>query len=124
MTEAYVAVRASRADDNSVPSGHDTTSGYYITYIPTEEGGYTGTGWYLTGPYSEMQPFYEYTGTDGMLVETAQDILDVYESKTPPNLNEVFSTWISRVGDRNVHDFCHMLYDTEAYDLGCIRMVG
>ena len=113
----YVPVEASNVATFAVdiPSGADTTSGYYITYevMTGEGGGYTGTGWYLD---DKDDPFQGY---DGVTVE--QDIIDLYNSNGG-NLNAVFSSWRERVGALGVSNFCNRLMNSAAYP-GCIDMV-
>ena len=99
MTQTvYVPVEASGVNTYAVniPSGADTTSGYYLSYnVGGENSGFTGISWYL-------------------------DIIEYYESNQ--NLNAVFSTWINRVGEVAVSDFCNDLMHGEAYSNGCITM--
>ena len=117
----YVPVEASNVATFAVdiPSGADTTSGYYITYeVATGEGGgYTGTGWYLD-PSIHNDPFEGYLG-----ISTEQDIVNLYNSNGG-NLNAVFSSWLTRVSDVDVSNFCNMLMNNQAYTNGCIRFAN
>ena len=114
----YVEVGASSVNTFSVdiPSGADTTSGYYLSYeVSAEEGGgFTGTGWYLDVDYN---PFY------GMGITKPQEVVDLYNS-SGNNLNSVFSTWVERAGEVNVSDFCNALMHGQAYTNGCITMAN
>lgn len=115
----YVAVGASSINTFNVdiPSGVDTTSGYYLTYNATvgEGGGFTGTGWYLT---EKNDPFEGYIG-----ITDEQDIIDLYQ-ENGGDLTNVFSTWIQRLGDLAVSNFCNKLMNNAAYTNGCITMTG
>lgn len=118
----YVPVEASNVATFAVevPSGADTTSGYYITYdvaLSENGGGYTGTGWYLQDTYNN-DPFEGYDG-----INTEQDIIDLYSS-SGNNLNAVFSSWLTRVSDVGVSNFCNMLMNGQAYTNGCIRLAN
>lgn len=100
-------------------SGYDTTSGYYISYVTVagEGGGFTGTGWYLEDDCTN-DPFQNYQG-----INTEEDIIALYQSGG--NLTSVFSTWIERVGEVEVSNFCNMLMNnTTAYNSGCITMLN
>lgn len=125
---SYVSVMAASTRDGGIPSDADTTSGYYIRYNPMtgEDGGYTGTGWYLNYPGNPFDGFqYEKNTVDGNPViitfKSAEEIVDYYNEKN--NLNEVFRSWKDRVGDRSVSAFCDMLMSSDtAYYNGCITM--
>lgn len=116
MTQTvYVPVEASGVNTYAVniPSGADTTSGYYLSYnVGGENSGFTGINWYLDKPGN---PFSGFQG-----ISNEQDIIEYYESNQ--NLNAVFSTWINRVGEVAVSDFCNDLMHGEAYSNGCITM--
>lgn len=118
MGTFYVEVQANQISTFSVdiPSGVDTTSGYYISYnvaLENAGGGFTGTGWYL----DELgNPF---TGTE---LSTEQAIIDHYNGNQG-NLNDIFGGWIGNAGEVAVSNFCNMLMNGEAYSSGCISMV-
>lgn len=114
---AYVEVQANSVSTFSVdiPSGTDTTSGYYITYeiaaTAEEGGGFTGNGWFwqTTGNPLEAAGLYDFTAVE-----------DRYSSNGG-NLNDVFSNWITNAGEEGVHYFCNYLWE---YARNCISMVG
>lgn len=120
----YIEVQANSVStfSRSNLSDYDTTSGYYISYSPTtgDGGGYTGTGWYLT---EENDPFDGYINTStGQEVASESEIVNIYNNNGG-NLNDVFSSWINRVGPVGVSNFCNYLMNTDAYSYGCITMV-
>lgn len=101
-------------------SAYDTTSGYYISYVTVagEGGGFTGTGWYLEEDCTN-DPFQNYQG-----ISSEEDIIALY-NQSGGNLTSVFSTWIERVGEVAVSNFCNMLMNnTTAYNNGCITMLN
>ena len=114
---AYVEVQANSVSTFSVdiPSGTDTTSGYYITYEIAETaeagGGFTGHGWFW--------------GVEGNPLQAAgiSDFTAVEEryNSNGGNLNDVFRAWLATSGEDNVHFFCDHLW-TNARN--CISMVG
>ena len=112
MQQVYVELQASQVSTFSVdvPSGADTTSGYYITYQVTPEGGFTGISWYF-GVYGNP---LEAAGLD-----TYEKIEERYKSNEN-NLNDVFDQWLSSVGAEGVHSFCNYLWDNAR---NCITMV-
>lgn len=119
MTQTvYVEVGASAINtfNIDVPSGADTTSGYYLSYnaITGSGGGFTGTGWYLSEPGN---PFTSFSG-----ITSEQDIVDYYNEHND-NLTGIFSTWLTRVDERAVSSFCNKLMNGTAYENGCITMV-
>lgn len=112
--EVYLPVQASIAPMSlDVPSGADTTSGYYISYemAPEEEGGgFSGSGWFF--------------GVTGNPLDTAglKDYASV-ETKfnsNGGNLNDVFSSWLGSAGPDAVHSFCNYLWENVR---NCITMV-
>ncbi len=112
----YVAVGASsvRTFNNDVPSGADTTSGYYITYIMAPEaqgGGFTGSGWFFSQKGNPL---------DASGLHDYEAVLAEYEKDNRNNLNTVFSSWLAIAGEDNVHDFCNYLWDNAR---SCISMV-
>lgn len=115
MTQTvYVEVGASAINtfNIDVPSGADTTSGYYITYqmAPEENGGgFTGQSWFLDQVGNPLTAYG---------LNNYDEILNEY-NKNLGNLNTVFSSWISIAGADAVHDFCNFLWD-EARE--CITM--
>ena len=116
MQTVYVPVQASNVNTLSViPSGADTTSGYYLSYEVTTGigGGFTGHGWCLG---VEGNPFEGFEG-----IKSEQDIVDYYNSHGE-SLDDVFSSWITRVGDVNVSDFCNKMMHGAFYTSGCIVM--
>lgn len=113
----YIEVKATSTQrDGNNYSGYDTTSGYYISYnaIAGEGGGYTGTGWYLDDPYN---PFAH----NDLGITDPNGIVEYYNRKQ--DLNDIFSTWIQRVGEREVSKFCSDLMWGSAYVNGCITML-
>ena len=112
--EVYLPVDADVAPLNlDIPSGSDTTSGYYITYEMASEGdggGFSGISWYF--------------GVSGNPLEAAG--LNDYEAvrsrydTNGGNLNDVFKGWVSNSGPDAVHGFCSHLWD---YARNCITIV-
>ena len=96
----YVAVGASsvRTFNNDVPSGADTTSGYYITYImaPEDEGGgFTGVSWY----FGELGNPLNAAG-----LSSYEEVRRRYDENRG-NLNDVFSSWTTNSSDDAIHYF-------------------
>lgn len=115
MQTVYIPVQASNVNTfSTIPSGADTTSGYYLSYVAalTEEGGgFSGHGWCLDLPGNPFTGKYS----------IEEDIIDHYNYYN--NLNDVFSSWENRVGDRAVSEFCHnMMANDTFYYAGCITM--
>ncbi len=116
MDTVYVPVEANSVTARAViPSGADTTSGYYLTYEVSagEGGGFSGISWCLDEPGN---PFQGYAG-----IQNAQDIVDYYNRHG--NLNDIFSTWFERVDDLSVSNFCNKLMNGPYRDNGCITMI-
>lgn len=117
MDTVYVPVEANSVTARAViPSDADTTSGYYLTYEVSagEGGGFTGISWCLDEPGN---PFQGYSG-----ITTEQDIVNHYNRHG--NLNDIFATWMERVGERGVSSFCNTLIGNDAYYYaGCITML-
>lgn len=116
MGTFYVEVQANQISTFSVniPSGADTTSGYYISYqvaLGNDGGGFTGTGWYLDDPKSPLA---------GMFTSD-EEIIKYYNEHQ--NLDTYFAGWMGRVGEVGVSDFCNSLMHNDAYVNGCISMV-
>ena len=113
----YVEVQANSVSTFAVdiPSGSDTTSGYYITYelaaTAGEGGGFTGQGWFwgTRGNPLEVAGIYEFTTVE-----------ERYNANGG-NLNDVVRGWITNAGEDNVHYFCSYLWDNAR---NCISMVG
>lgn len=118
MDTVYVPVEANSVTARAViPSDADTTNGYYLAYEVSvgEGGGFTGISWCLD---ATNDPFQGYSG-----ITNAQDIVDYYNAHG--NLNDIFATWLSRVGERQVSAFCSGLMDNDAYYYaGCITMTS
>lgn len=114
---AYVEVQANSVSTFSVdiPSGTDTTSGYYITYEIAETaeagGGFTGHGWFWDIQGNPLQA----AGLNSFSM-----VEDRYNSNGG-NLNDVFGSWITNIGEDNVHSFCVYLWSNAR---NCISMVG
>ena len=94
----------------AVPSGSDTTSGYYITYVVAEDGGFSGMNWYWDIPGNPLK-------TAGLNDYTS--VLNRYNANGG-NLNDVFGSWLSNAGADLVHSFCNHLWNNAR---GCIDMV-
>ncbi len=110
----YVEVQASSVATFSVdvPSGADTTSGYYITYEMSENGGFSGQDWYFG---------YNGNPLNAAGLNNFEAVLEKYNSNGG-HLNDVFASWLTNSGAEAVHSFCNTLWNY-TYSFGCITMV-
>ena len=112
--EVYLPVDADVAPLNlDIPSGSDTTSGYYITYEMASEddgGGFSGISWY----FSESGNPLVAAG-----LKDYESVRSKYDTNGG-NLNDVFGAWLTNSGPDAVHDFCHYLWENAR---SCITMV-
>lgn len=110
----YVRVKASDVSTFSVDvpdSGYDTTSGYYIRYEMSSEGGFSGMNWYWDEPGNPLVAA-GYTNYD--------DLYSHYVSNGG-NLTDIFRAWLSNSGEDQVHNFCNYLWSNAR---ACISLVG
>lgn len=123
METVYVPVEAATTYTRSVPSDADVTSGYYLSYIPTADGGFTGISWCLEDLRDPFEGFDFKTALGEDYREgssTEECIVQLYTKEG--SLNKVFSSWGTRVLPKDRSNFCNELMNSAYGNSGCITL--